>query len=173
MNKNNTEKNNSEKEFYKEMKQAILQLQIKINCDEYNPEDIKILFKIGEKYDPKLYATFLSVFEGYIKQYSTKPKGDSSLHFVFEKNQKSIFKPPGSTFLNFANFLYSKKTYKKIFEPIISDMREEYFEALQDNRKWKARYIKIIYSISFIQTMIAHAGISVFKLAKDIWKISQ
>jgi hypothetical protein len=56
--------------------------------------------------------------------------------------------PPGHNLIEFASFLFSKRANQMIYLPLISDMREEYNEALFQNRTWKARWIHIrgIYS---------------------------
>ncbi len=91
------------------------------------------------------------------------------------KNKISITKlslPPGTTILRISRFIYTQKTFNRIFEPTIADMREEYFEAIQNEEKLKAKWINIRGHLIFVQTMIAHAGVSVVKLAKNIWTIA-
>ena len=64
-----------------------------------------------------------------------------------------LFKPSGNLLLSMAEFLYSSKTYQRVFLPIISDMREEYFEALSQNRIWKARWVRVRGTWSFFAAM--------------------
>ncbi|CAN5286187.1 hypothetical protein BH20ACI1_BH20ACI1_06570 [soil metagenome] len=50
-------------------------------------------------------------------------------------------------------FLYSAKTQREVFEPIIADWQEEYFEALFKKEIWKARCINMRYIYAFFAAM--------------------
>lgn len=52
-----------------------------------------------------------------------------------------------------SNFIYSNKTQKDTFEPIVADWQEEYFEALFKNEIWKARWINVRYTYAFVVAM--------------------
>jgi hypothetical protein len=62
-------------------------------------------------------------------------------------------KESGKLFLKLAEFIYSKKRYKEVFEPIVSDMREEEAEARSQNRFLKAHWIKWHGRYSFLKAM--------------------
>jgi hypothetical protein len=81
-----------------------------------------------------------------------------------------ICKPPGTRFLVFADFIYSPKTMEQIFMPLVADWRLEHFEALKQNRKWKARWISFRYCYSFIMAMSLS---KVFSLLKQIRSVSK
>ena len=51
------------------------------------------------------------------------------------------------------NFLYSDKIQKEVFDPIVADWQEEYFEALFKKEIWKAHWINIRYTYAFIIAM--------------------
>jgi hypothetical protein len=53
-------------------------------------------------------------------------------------------------FLRISNFLFSNKNQKEIFEPIIVDWQEEYFQALFKKEIWKARWINVRYTYAFL-----------------------
>jgi hypothetical protein len=76
---------------------------------------------------------------------------------------------PGSSLGAFAKFVYSKKTYERVFEPIISDMRLEYNEALASGEHWHARWVHVRYSIAFGIAIMAKHCVSVVKLIQRIW----
>lgn len=80
-------------------------------------------------------------------------------------------KAPGSLFLAITEFLYPKKTQERVFTPIISDMREEMYEAYRQQRPMKAHWIKIRYSFAFIHSMISSVGISLIKKIIDAWSV--
>ena len=58
-----------------------------------------------------------------------------------------------SNLLIISGFLYSSKTQKEVFEPIIVDWQEEYFEALFKKEIWKARWINVRYTYAFLAAM--------------------
>jgi hypothetical protein len=76
---------------------------------------------------------------------------------------------PGSRLGKLAKFVYSKKTYERVFEPIISDMRLEYNEALAGREHWHARWIHVRCSIAFCIAIMAKHWVSVAKLIQRIW----
>lgn len=80
-------------------------------------------------------------------------------------------KPPGSRLLAITNFLYSKKQQERVFIPIIADMRDEYFEAYDQKRFMKARWIWIRYCFVFIQSMGLNVIVSLVKKIKDVWTL--
>ena len=85
---------------------------------------------------------------------------------------RRIKKPPGN-FLNCAaEFLFSKKNYKHIFQPLISDMREEYYEALAEGRTLKAKWINASYWCTFFITIVLHGFSSVLKVIEKIKKLA-
>jgi hypothetical protein len=60
---------------------------------------------------------------------------------------------PGSRHLLIVDFLFSPKDMEQIFKPIVADWRTEYFEALNQKRTWKARWVSVRYSYSFVASM--------------------
>ena len=65
--------------------------------------------------------------------------------------------------------IYPKKTAERVFDQIITDMQEEWTEAVANNRTWLARWIHIRGGITILITMAVHAVAtlgSIFKLVK-------
>lgn len=56
-----------------------------------------------------------------------------------------VSSPPGTRLLKVADFFFSPDTVKLTFEPLVADWRQEYFDALNGYRFWKARWIYIRY----------------------------
>ena len=52
------------------------------------------------------------------------------------------YAPPMKGLRGLARFLFSRKTADGVFEQMIEDVEEEYFEALAGGDKWGARHIK-------------------------------
>jgi hypothetical protein len=72
------------------------------------------------------------------------------------KNRPTVSKPPGLIMSWIADFFCSSKTRLNIAEPIIADMRFEYYEALQANRRAKAVWVRIRGCLSFLYALGAH-----------------
>jgi hypothetical protein len=64
-----------------------------------------------------------------------------------------VLKHSASNFLRISNFLFSTKTQKEVFEPIVTDWQEEYFDALFKKEIWKARWINVRYTYAFLIAM--------------------
>ena len=84
---------------------------------------------------------------------------------------KIIVRSPGSRLNKFSEFVFSKKTYEQIYQPIVCDMQEEYYEALATGQKWKARMVCARGYFSFFSAMVAHVPLSGLQLVKKIWTI--
>ncbi len=54
--------------------------------------------------------------------------------------------------------------------PIISDMREEYFEALSQNRIWKARWVRIRGTYSFFAAIGLDRVFAFVSFFVKVWK---
>jgi len=66
-----------------------------------------------------------------------------------QSSAAKVAKPPGGILLFLADFFFSPKTYTRVFSPLVSDMREEYWEELSKKRKWKARYVLFRHYVAF------------------------
>jgi len=80
---------------------------------------------------------------------------------------KKISEAPGSILLSIVEFLYRPTTVEHTFRPIIADWRVEYFDALQQGRVLKARWITFRYTYSFITAMCASKVLSFIKMFKS------
>lgn len=83
-----------------------------------------------------------------------------------------IHRPPASLMNSIARFLYSKKTYERIFMQVVIDLREEHAEALQAKRPWHARWIAARGNLIMAGTMATHAFTSCGKAVVRIWKLT-
>ena len=84
---------------------------------------------------------------------------------------REISRAPGAIMLSVVYFFCSKKTYNKIFVPIISDLHEEYLEALHEQQHWKARWIRIRYTLAFFNSIGLNISLSTIKKIIDLWKV--
>jgi hypothetical protein len=77
----------------------------------------------------------------------------SEIEVLSTKFRLVAWKHSASNFLIISYFLFSAKTQKEIFEPIVADWQEEYFEALFKKEIWKARWINVRYTYAFLGVM--------------------
>ena len=80
---------------------------------------------------------------------------------------RGVVRPaPGTGLTKIARFIWSKRSYERIFEPLICDMRLEYQEALRNGETWHARWIWMRGHLSFWSA----AGVFlVTRIVKGIW----
>ena len=98
-----------------------------------------------------------------------------SLTFKSDLNSRTLIKSvirkaPGTNLLAIVDFLFRTTTVEETFKPLVADWRYEYFEALKQGRKWKARWISTHYRYSFI---IAMSLSKVFSMLKQLRSVSK
>lgn len=79
-------------------------------------------------------------------------------------------RPPGYGLLWFADFFYSRKSVEECLRPTIQDLQDEYAEALYAKRPYKARWVRIRGTWSFLCAAGLLAMASVGKQVVKIWK---
>ena len=88
-------------------------------------------------------------------------------------SRRKVRRPVGSSLRGVAEFVFSKKSYEQIYDPLLSDLRLEYCEALAANRRWKARWVRARGYGSFLTAGLAHAAASgghlVVRVCRIIW----
>lgn len=89
------------------------------------------------------------------------------------QNEKiKLISPLGNKLLMISGFLFSKINQKEVFEAVVADWQEEYFEALFKKEIWKARWINVRYTYAFLAAMWMKSPIGdliqfVIKIAKQ------
>lgn len=83
--------------------------------------------------------------------------------------RREIVRPPGLLIDRFARFIFKKKTYERVFQPIIVDMRLEYFESLSEGRRWHARWVSLRDHLGFCKALLALIPVSITRLFVKIW----
>ena len=114
------------------------------------------------------FAFYLQLLSLTIGIFSVRNSGKIILRRITEKE---FLLTSSTTLFKISYFLFSSKTQKEIFEPILSDWQEEYFEALFKKEIWKARWINVRYTYAFLAAMWAKSPIGdliefISKLAK-------
>jgi hypothetical protein len=95
-----------------------------------------------------------------------------AMAIAFWPKPSSVRKPAGTHLRTLAVFLWSKKSFERVFEPIIVDMRLEYHEALVANEIWHARWIWIRGHIQFWIAAVGHVFVLILRLVQKIWVAS-
>jgi len=85
-------------------------------------------------------------------------------------SRRTVRRPVGSSLRGLAEFLVSKKSFEQIYEPLVSDMRLEYCEALAANRWWKARWVWVRGNWSFLTAAFAHFCASGVRHVVRAWR---
>jgi len=80
-------------------------------------------------------------------------------------------RPPCSRLYSFFRFVCSRKQFKRVYEPKFADMRSEYFDAIQSQHTWKARWVIMRTRLELLMTVLVSLGLSVIDKAIKIWKI--
>jgi hypothetical protein len=83
---------------------------------------------------------------------------------------RKIVAPPGCLLANFADFIFSKQKLDTVLLPVISDMCEEYFEALSQNRIWKARWVRVRGTWSFFAAIGLDRAFAFVSFFIKAWK---
>jgi hypothetical protein len=78
--------------------------------------------------------------------------------------------PAGNGLLAFAEFFFNRKKYQEIFIPIVADMREEYFEAMAQNRIGKARWVRVRGTYSFFAAIGLDRAFAFVSFFIKAWK---
>ena len=86
-------------------------------------------------------------------------------------SRRRVRRPVGSSLRGIAEFVFSKKSYEQIYDPLISDLRLEYCEALSANRRGKARWVRARGYGSFLAAVSAHVAASGGHLVVRVWRI--
>lgn len=98
-----------------------------------------------------------------------------NLFYKESSNSSSVNKvslPFSRKLLKLSYILFSSKTQKEVFELIVADWDEEYFDALFKQEIWKARWINVRYAYAFLAAMWLKSPIGdliqfVIKIAKQ------
>jgi len=78
---------------------------------------------------------------------------------------------PGTALLKTLPYLCSKQVIERVFAQSIDDMREEYYDALAQDRNFLAWCVLARFWLGLFNTFVLQAGVSVAKKIHAIWKL--
>ncbi len=113
-----------------------------------------IMVLLGFTTPSDVLKTFKGIYDEIVRDYHNFAR---AIVPTRDKTNESLMKPktvrlksaPGYKLLKIADFFFSRKTVALTFTPLIADWHSEYFEALNENRRWKARWISGRYLWAF------------------------
>ena len=128
-----------------------------IGVDVTSPRKNDFLFNV-------LAPAFMSVLSIYLDRFLEKRVFKNKKRSPNEVSPKvGLYKPPGIRLLSFVEFFCSPETVENTCKPIVADWRAEYFEAIMQGRKWKARWISVRYVFCFLQVISLSKILSLIK----------
>lgn len=72
------------------------------------------------------------------------------------------YNPLFSGLLKLSRFLFSKKTYVEVFEPIVNDLECELYEAIKEKDIRKEKWLNVIYVYGILSAMVEKSPIGDF-----------
>lgn len=78
---------------------------------------------------------------------------DSLVNYKRARTSNLILIAPGQRWLKFAQFFFSPKTVDLEVRPTLADWHNEYFNALQDKKTAKSRWICVRYNFSMVKVL--------------------
>ncbi len=86
-------------------------------------------------------------------------------------NEKEFLLTSSINLLKISDFLFSPKTQKEIFEPIVAEWYFEFFEDLNKGRALKAKWTNIRWTYNFLTAMLQKSPIGdLFEFISKLWK---
>jgi hypothetical protein len=87
------------------------------------------------------------------------------------RSQSSIRRAPGWRLHRMVAWVYKPRTFEEVLEPVLSDLQEEYFEALRQGARGKAQWVRVRGYCAFW----THVGLLVpgtlFRALVTLWKM--
>jgi hypothetical protein len=81
----------------------------------------------------------------------------------------NIQAPPGQTLHRIASFVFSKRTFSRVLEPVLADMQLEYIEALAAGERLRGGWIRLRGYLAFSVAVTFKTGVGRF--TRLLWKI--
>lgn len=82
-----------------------------------------------------------------------------------------LYRPPGWLLREFAETVFSSRTFSLVLEPCLSDMQLEFFDALAAGRPAKARLARARGYCVFWTHVLAQLPVSLSRVVATLWKL--
>lgn len=80
--------------------------------------------------------------------------------------KRSVHPAPGGQLRRLARLLFTRRTFRLVFEPLLADMHLEYVEALANGSLAEARLIRAKYTLAFGAAVLGRLPISIASLMR-------
>lgn len=140
---------------------------------------LKVVRRTDPRYRMLLTTANDEVLRSFLQMHAVRSvvwlAADSGTNWPDVSRPRGVSRPrilstPGARLLWLADFFYSRKSVEEVLEPAINDLRQEYFDALRDERQFKAQWVRIRGTWAFVSACWMLAFVSVGKLVVTAWK---
>jgi hypothetical protein len=80
---------------------------------------------------------------------------------------------PGWRLHRLGSYVFGRRTFEQVLEPVLSDLQVEYFDALRDGAVGKARIVRLRGYLNFWTHVFAQLPVSILRAAWELWKACQ
>jgi hypothetical protein len=130
-------------------------------------------------YTPKKWVSVsslllnLTIFVNFISIFSIS-KVSNILRREDERWQRHhIERPPATGLVTFLQFVFTKRAFESVFLNVVGDMREEYFEALNQGHHGRARWFHFLLYPTILLTIFVWLTSQVAKKAVEVWRLGR
>jgi hypothetical protein len=78
---------------------------------------------------------------------------------------------PGVHIARVLQWIFSKKTYDRVFDPQIADLQWEYFKALKENRPIKPTWVRVRAFLKLVVTIIIALPPDALRAIVKVWRV--
>jgi hypothetical protein len=82
----------------------------------------------------------------------------------------TVYLPPGSHIGGVLAWIYSRKTFSRVFEPVLTETRNEWLEAWMQGHYSHAQWIQIRGDLLLLQNAVLQLLLSIMKVLLKTWK---
>lgn len=88
------------------------------------------------------------------------------------QRRQIVVHPPGTYLRRLGSFLFTRKTFEGVLEPVLEDLQIEVFESLTRGETARARWIRCVYTGIFLATALRQIPVSLLSWVFRAWKMS-
>ncbi|WP_415402898.1 hypothetical protein [Tateyamaria sp. SN3-11] len=144
------------------------ELAIRDGSDETSSDTIEFV-DTASGHKTAVRKTNINRFFGYSGVLSDKQR--TNLIRGLWLHRSTVSMPPATSLRTVLKFVFSKKAFDEVFSQAISDIHEEYFQALNEQRTRKAQFIAMRGRLSLLLTVACYLSATVLKKVVNIWKL--
>jgi hypothetical protein len=152
-----------------------------LSRDLRSPETMQWLFGSREPRSMDDIRAALRAFQrrtGKTVWFADFATNEPAMIFLEEKEKRpnaprrrvKVYRPPATGLVTMLGAIYSQRTFDRVFGQIITDMRIEYFDALQAGQLGLARWRHIQLYLTLVMTTGALVGAKFGRLIEKVWK---